>query len=133
MGSHPWAKRHDHKIRRTAQPDAIRDLYRAGMSQVALLDYFERWVRLHSGELEADGLTVEFGRGQEVARSEHMAFWNIESSEWIGELLVWDTGEAELGATRRSDGDEVNEHHQVNGIHDLDALLMRLVRVVDPK
>lgn len=101
------------------------------MSQVVLIDYLEQWVAEHAAALQAEGLAIEFGRGNET-RSKSMAFFNLETSEWIGELLIWSSGEVELGATKRSDGEEVNEHHQVASRVDLDSLLGRLTNLVKP-
>jgi hypothetical protein len=99
------------------------------MSDVALTAYLDRWVGENSAALRAAGIVATFGRG-DGARSKSMAFCNLESAGWTGELLLWTSGEAELGATRRSDGHEVNEHHHVGSPQDLEGLLRRLKDMV---
>lgn len=101
------------------------------MPQVDLIDYLDQWIIEHSKALRGDGIDAEFGRGDE-ARPKTMAFCNFETTEWIGELLLWSSGEVELGATRRTDGEEVNEHHHAAGQEDLESLLQRLRDIVRP-
>ena len=95
-----------------------------------VLDELERWYEAHAPALEADGLSPGFGRS--VGDRPSPAAWvSLESSVWTCELRVWESGEAELGATRRGSGRaEVNEHHDIETGEDLERVLARLKQLV---
>jgi hypothetical protein len=46
---------------------------------------------------------------------------------WLAEILVWDTGEAEVGTIRVTDGRIVNKHYDLASADDLELLLDELV------
>jgi hypothetical protein len=52
---------------------------------------------------------------------------DFRSAAWLVEILVWDTGEAEVGTIRVTDGRIVNKHHDLAGADDLERLLDELV------
>jgi hypothetical protein len=50
----------------------------------------------------------------------------FESTTWLGGLLIWISGEAELDAVRVSDDQAVSKHYDLTGLDDLEALLGEL-------
>jgi hypothetical protein len=50
----------------------------------------------------------------------------FESATWMGELLIWISGEAELDAIRASDDQTVSKHYDLTGLDDLEVLLAEL-------
>ncbi len=54
----------------------------------------------------------------------------FESATWIGDILVWITGEAELETVRLIDDRMVNKHYDLTGRADLEVLLDELVALL---
>lgn len=50
----------------------------------------------------------------------------FESADWLGGLLIWISGEAELDAVRVSDDQAVSKHYDLTGPDDLEVLLGEL-------
>lgn len=50
----------------------------------------------------------------------------FESATWLGGLLIWISGEAELDAIRVSDDQAVSKHYDLAGLDDLEVLLGEL-------
>jgi hypothetical protein len=50
----------------------------------------------------------------------------FESATWMGGLLVWISGEAELDAIRAADDLAVSKHYDLVGLGDLDVLIGEL-------
>lgn len=48
------------------------------------------------------------------------------SASWLAEIMIWVSGEAELGAVRLTDDRIVNKHYDLTGTADLDRLLGEL-------
>lgn len=100
------------------------------MPEVTYLDHLERWYERNRPTLSAEGINSEFGRGG-ADYPKSVAWVNVESSGWLGELLVWTSGEVELGATKRDAREaEINEHHEIQTDEALDDLLARLIAIV---
>src|SRR5690348_4765493 len=55
---------------------------------------------------------------------------DFRSATWMAEILVWDTGDAELETIRLADGRTVNKHYDLAGADDLEQLLDELVVLV---
>ncbi|WP_067501955.1 hypothetical protein [Actinoplanes sp. TFC3] len=54
----------------------------------------------------------------------------FESATWVGDLMIWVSGEAELDTIRVADDHMVNKHYDLAGLADLDALLDELHALV---
>jgi hypothetical protein len=54
----------------------------------------------------------------------------FESAAWAGDLLVWITGEAELGTLRLADGWNVNKHYDLISPDDLETALDELTALI---
>ena len=50
----------------------------------------------------------------------------FESATWMGDLLIWTSGEAELDAIHVADDQTVSKHYDLTGLSDLEALLGEL-------
>jgi hypothetical protein len=50
----------------------------------------------------------------------------FESATWLGSLLIWMSGEADLDAVRVSDDHTVGKHYDLTGLEDLEVLLGEL-------
>jgi hypothetical protein len=50
----------------------------------------------------------------------------LEAATWVGDILIWSTGEAELETVRRMGGRMVNKHCDLTGLADLEVLLDEL-------
>jgi hypothetical protein len=54
----------------------------------------------------------------------------FESPAWMGDLMLWVTGEAELATVRRADGRIVNKHYDLLVPNDLNTILDELVALL---
>jgi hypothetical protein len=54
----------------------------------------------------------------------------FESTTWIVEVMIWDTGEAELSTVRLTDDRVVNKHYDLVDRADLDVMLDELVALL---
>ncbi|MER5326900.1 hypothetical protein [Streptosporangium roseum] len=77
----------------------------------------ETWERLG---LEWRIRPVAPNHGKPVVVSE------FESATWMGEVLIWISGEAELDVIRVSDDQVVSKHYDLTGLDDLEVLLGEL-------
>lgn len=91
-----------------------------------VIDELERWYEAHASGLEAAGLNPGFGRSV-GDRPDPSAWLTLESAVWQGEVRVWESGGAELRAmTRGADLPEIDEHHHLATVEDLELVLARL-------
>jgi hypothetical protein len=77
----------------------------------------ETWERLG---LEWRIRPVAPNHGKPVVVSE------FESVTWLGNVLIWISGEVELDAVRVSDDQAVSKHYDLTGLDDLEVLLGEL-------
>ena len=77
----------------------------------------ETWERLG---LEWRIRPVAPNHGKPVVVSE------FESVTWLGNVLIWVSGEAELDAVRVADDRAVSKHYDLTGLDDLEVLLGEL-------
>jgi hypothetical protein len=54
----------------------------------------------------------------------------VESSNWLAEIMVWSSGEAELATLRLADDRCVNKHYELGSQDDLGALLDELLELL---
>jgi hypothetical protein len=96
---------------------------------MTFLDDLENWYTNRQETLEAQGLNLSYHRDDRAASV------NIERPGCVGEVLVYLSGEVELGATTRPGGRERDdflllEHHEVAVSTDLFSLADRVAAVV---
>ena len=99
------------------------------MFEVTFLDAVMLWAQTLQNWLAKHDVQLTFGRS-EGDRPKHSSWVNIRSSDREGELLVWDSGEAELNLSDGS-GAVTREHHDLRDISDLAPLLQGLIDLVD--
>lgn len=54
----------------------------------------------------------------------------FEAATWLGDILIWITGEAELETVRLTDDRTVNKHYDLTSPADLDVLLEELAALL---
>jgi hypothetical protein len=54
----------------------------------------------------------------------------LESAAWLGQIMLWNSGEAELDTIRLTDDRIVNKHYDLTSRDDLNVLLDELVRLL---
>jgi len=95
-----------------------------------LLDAFAAWCDSHLQEARSVGAEITFGRTDDD-RKKHSIWIGLEFQGRLGELIVWDSGEAEYLVGREGEP-IVNEHHEIKSGDQLVALLDRLLLAVVP-
>lgn len=90
-----------------------------------LLDAVESWVAAEGPLFSRHGIVASFGRSSDE-RPKHGARVTLSRGAQFGELLVWDSGEVELGAGS-TDGDQIQEHHDIARVDELRGLWLRIV------
>lgn len=78
----------------------------------------ETWARL---EMVWHARPAQSNFGKTVVSSQ------LECASWLAEIMIWGTGEAELGTVRLADGRTVNKHYELAGRADLEVLLDELI------
>jgi hypothetical protein len=100
------------------------------MTEVDFLAAMEAWYRRRAEPLRASGIGITIGR-TEGDRPKHARWVGARNSAADAELIVWDTGEAEFGIARPG-MPNVDEHHEISSVAQLEELLERLVASVRP-
>lgn len=54
----------------------------------------------------------------------------FESADWLGDIMIWVSGEAELATLRPADGWIVNKHYDLESPGDLDSALDEVASLV---
>lgn len=93
------------------------------MPAVSYLNHFASWVDANEVELARCGAHAFRLSGQD--RGKPSAHLSLETSAAFVELIVWESGEAEFafGPFQKA----VDEHHELSGMPDFDALLGRFL------
>lgn len=52
---------------------------------------------------------------------------SFECEHWIGEIMIWETGETELQTIRVPEGPIVNKHYELEDAAQLDVVLSELI------
>ena len=67
---------------------------------------------------------IQPNHGKPVVRAE------LESAAWLVQIMIWNSGEAELETIRLTDDRIVNKHYDLTSRDDLSVLLDELVRLL---
>lgn len=96
---------------------------------LTLLEALLAWPSAHRARLAAAGATAAAQRGPADGRPKQAAWLDVETPTNLGELIVWDSGEAELTTAQRDpDGAPgVTEHLQLDDAAQLERALERLL------
>jgi hypothetical protein len=81
----------------------------------------ETWARL---EMSRRMFPIQPNHGKPVVRVE------LESAAWLVQIMIWNSGEAELETIRLTDDRIVNKHYDLTSRDDLSVLLDELVRLL---
>jgi hypothetical protein len=93
-----------------------------------LLDFMEAWWLSVQPLLEAKGVVGRFERSP-IDRSYPSCTFNLRRNELEADLLVWESGEAELATMEP--GGSINQQHfdNMRTVAELSAILSRLVHL----
>lgn len=81
----------------------------------------ETWAGL---EISRRVFPIQPNHGKPVVRVE------LKSTTWLVQIMIWNSGEAELETIRLADDRIVNKHYDLVGCDDLDVLLDEVVRLL---
>lgn len=86
------------------------------------LTLFAPRVHQHAADWESLGLVWKVGpidpnHGKAITSA------TFEGSDWLAEILVWDTGETEVQTVRLRDQQVINKHYDLRSPADLDAVI----------
>jgi hypothetical protein len=81
----------------------------------------ETWARM---DLFPRAFPIHPNHGKPVVRVE------LESAVWLVQIMIWNSGEAELDTIRLTDDRIVNKHYDLTSRDDLNVLLDELVRLL---
>lgn len=97
--------------------------------EVNFLDSAYVWAASLQTWMRTQGIDFAYGRSEDT-RPKQSCWINVRSGNREADLVLWDTGEAELAlADPLPDG--VHEHIQLSGVEDLGRLLSRLINIVE--
>jgi hypothetical protein len=92
----------------------------------SVLDDLRSWFEAHQNSLAADGYQVEFTESP-ADRDKLSAWVTITSARRIGQLVIWDTGEAELSMADVASARVAEEHREITseiGLRDATETLL---------
>lgn len=98
------------------------------MSEVDLLAYLALWHAEHVAAAAERGITLTLSRTGED-RPKTAAWITGTRGDHDAQLVVWSSGEAEFTAGTPGNP-TANEHHELEGSEELEALLDRLLSVL---
>jgi hypothetical protein len=87
----------------------------------AIEERAETWARL---DMSRRAFPIQPNHGKPVVRVE------LESAAWLVQIMIWNSGEAELETIRLTDDRIVNKHYDLSSRDDLNALLDELARLL---
>lgn len=88
----------------------------------SLLKDAREWIDARLEEIRKVGLLTEVSFAPRD-REKQAIQWVLESSERIGEIILWDTGEAELSFASIETGEVRPEHRDIDGAAALEEAL----------
>jgi hypothetical protein len=91
-----------------------------------VLDELQEWFTGHKATLADSGYKVEFTESP-ADRDKQSASLTITSPRRIGQLVVWDTGEAELSMGGVDSGTITEEHREITSVIGLQDATRALV------
>jgi hypothetical protein len=87
----------------------------------AIEERAETWARL---DMARRAFPIQPNHGKPVVRVD------LESAAWLVQIMIWNSGEAELETIRLTDDRIVNKHYDLSSPDDLNALLDELARLL---
>lgn len=80
----------------------------------SLLRDARAWIDAHLGEIRENGLLSEV-KTSPKNRPKQSIWWILEGDERMSEIVLWDTGEAELSFALIETGEIRPEHRDIDG------------------
>jgi hypothetical protein len=95
------------------------------------VDEMMAWIERNQESLVARGLSVAVDPPR-ADRSKTAVSLSVDASHLISQLIVWDTGEAQLMRADALSGADRDEHRQIDSRADLDRALSDLLAWTSP-
>lgn len=99
------------------------------MPQSEMIQHLLDWCHERGDIMQRAGAFLNYGVSAEDGRPKQSAWVTLERGPKVGDLVIWSSGEAELGFGHAG-VTEFEEHHQVEEVSQLNALLERLLQAV---
>jgi hypothetical protein len=99
------------------------------MAKRELLDSLRDWYSAHVDEMAERGIILTFGRSDDE-RPKQAAWLGVERGERLAEIIIWDSGEAEL-VIGEEGNPEASEHHEINDADEIGGLATRLIAGIE--
>ena len=90
--------------------------------EFAVLESMMTWIDENRVSLEARGLSVAVDPPH-ADRSKQAVSLSVDSGHLFSQLIVWDTGEAQLMRADALSGEDTDEHRQIDSRAELDRTL----------
>jgi hypothetical protein len=129
MERHTWPKRHHKDLWTAASGDAVSNMHSVGVFKMMLIEFVLIWAQSLQEWLRKQGVQLDFGQSPDD-RLKLSCWVNLRQGENESELLLWDSGEAELNSSEPSTGIS-QEHYEHLGLTDLASVLSRLLSTLE--
>ena len=97
----------------------------------AVVDEMMAWIDRNRESLIARGLTVAVDPPR-AGRSKTAVSLSVDARHLISQLIVWDTGEAQLMLANALSGEDSDEYRRIDSRVDLDEALAELLAWTSP-
>ncbi|GAA1717097.1 hypothetical protein GCM10009765_77030 [Fodinicola feengrottensis] len=92
----------------------------------SLLQGARNWIDAHSEAVRQSGLLVEINPSPKD-RPKQSIQWVLEGPDRIGEIILWETGEAELSFASIKSGEIRPEHRSIKSASELEMALVAVL------
>lgn len=104
--------------------------FRGSLPPVAFdLEMFAPRVRQHADEWDLLGFDWSIGP-IEPNHGKAITSATFENGEWLAEILIWETGETDLGTLRLRDQQVINKHYDLVTGADLDVVIDEVLKLL---
>jgi hypothetical protein len=99
----------------------------ASVPEVDVIEHLDSWLMANQERLNSLGYSGSIERGNPEANK--LSAWiDVESPRALGQIILWESGEADLRAgTKGSDELTLNEHRMISTREDLDEAMEALL------
>lgn len=99
----------------------------ASVPEVDVIEHLNNWVTANEERLTHLGYSASIEQGN--PKADNLSAWiDVESSRALGQIILWESGEADLRAgTKGSDELTLNEHRVISTREDLDEAMEALL------
>lgn len=124
-GRHPRSERHDAHLWTAASGDATGDMHSVGVFKVNPIAFVLLWAQSLQVWLAQQDVLLDFGQSPSD-RPKRSCWINLKRGEQESELLLWESGEAELSSSHPSAGIS-QKHYELHELADLGPVLSELL------